>query len=37
VALANTAPSPERTELEAAMTELQAILEKEFRVKEEAD
>jgi Fe-S-cluster containining protein len=37
VALANTAPSPERTELEAAMTELQAILEKEFRVKEETD
>jgi Fe-S-cluster containining protein len=37
VALANTAPSPERTELETAMTELQAILEKEFRVKEEAD
>jgi Fe-S-cluster containining protein len=37
VVIANTAPSPERTELEAAMTELQAILEKEFRVKEEAD
>ena len=37
VALANTAPSPERTELEAAMTELQAILEKEFRVREEAN
>jgi len=35
VALANTAPSPERTELEAAMTELQAILEKEFRVSAE--
>ncbi len=37
VALANTAPSPERTELEAAMTELQGILEKEFRVREEAN
>jgi Fe-S-cluster containining protein len=37
VVIANTAPSPERTELEAAMSELQAILEKEFRVKEEAD
>jgi len=33
VALANTAPSLERTELEAAMTELQAILKKEFRVR----
>ena len=37
VALANTAPSLERTELEAAMTELQAILEKEFRVSDEID
>ena len=37
VALANTAPSPERTELEAAMAELQGILEKEFRVREEAN
>jgi Fe-S-cluster containining protein len=37
VALANTAPSIERTELEAAMTELQAILEKEFRVSDEID
>jgi hypothetical protein len=37
VVIANTAPSPERTELEAGMSELQAILEKEFRVKEEAD
>jgi Fe-S-cluster containining protein len=37
VALANTAPSHERTELEAAMTELQAILEKEFRVSDEID
>jgi len=37
VALANTAPSPERTELENAMNELQAILEKEFRVREEAN
>ena len=37
VVIANTAPSPERTELEAAMSELQAILKKEFRVKEEAD
>lgn len=37
VVIANTAPSPERTELEAAMTELQAILEKEFRVREEAN
>lgn len=37
VALANTTPSPERAELEAAMTELQGILEKEFRVKEEAN
>jgi Fe-S-cluster containining protein len=37
VVIANTAPSPERTELEAAMSELQAILEKEFRGKEEAD
>jgi len=36
VALANTVPSPERTELEAAMTELQAIIEKEFLVREEA-
>jgi hypothetical protein len=37
VALANTPPSLERAELEAAMTELQAILEKEFRVKEKTD
>jgi Fe-S-cluster containining protein len=37
VVIANTAPSPERTELETAMSELQQILEKEFRVKEEAD
>jgi len=37
VALANTAPSLERTELEAAMTELQAILEKEFRVSDGID
>jgi hypothetical protein len=37
VALANTVPCPERTELETAMSELQQILEKEFRVKEEAD
>jgi Fe-S-cluster containining protein len=37
VALANTTPSPERAELEAAMNELQAILEKEFRVREEAN
>ena len=37
VALANTAPCPERTELETAMSELQKILEKEFRVREEAD
>jgi Fe-S-cluster containining protein len=37
VVIANTAPSPERTEVEAAMSELQEILEKEFRVKEEAD
>jgi len=37
VALTNTTPSPERTELEAAMNELQAILNKEFRVKEEGD
>ena len=36
VALANTAPSAERTELETAMSELQIILEKEFRVREEA-
>jgi Fe-S-cluster containining protein len=34
VALANTSPSQERAELEAAMTELQAILDKEFRVRE---
>jgi len=37
VALANTVPSPERAELEAAMNDLNAILEKEFRVREEAD
>jgi Fe-S-cluster containining protein len=37
VALANTAPSSERADLEAAMCELQAILEKEFRVREEAN
>jgi len=37
VALANTTQSPERAELEAAMTELQGILKKEFRVKEQAD
>jgi hypothetical protein len=37
VALANTSPSPERAELEAAMNELQAILNKDFRVKEEGD
>jgi Fe-S-cluster containining protein len=36
VVIANTAPSPERTELETAMSELQAILEKEFRAREEA-
>jgi len=34
VALTNTTPSPERAELEAAMNELQAILNKEFRVRE---
>jgi Fe-S-cluster containining protein len=37
VALANTIPSQERTELETAMSELQIILEKEFRVREEAN
>ena len=37
VAITNTVPSQERTELEAAMTELQGILEKEFRVKVEKD
>ena len=37
VALANTAPCPERAELETAMRELQQILEKEFRVKEKTD
>ena len=37
VALANTSPSSERAELEAEMNELQAILNKEFRVKEEGD
>ena len=37
VAITNKVPSPERTELEAAMAELQAILEKEFRVREEAN
>jgi hypothetical protein len=37
VALANTTSSPERTELETAMSELQIILEKEFRVREEAN
>ena len=37
VAITNTVPSQERTELEAAMTELQGILEKEFRVREATD
>ena len=37
VALANTAPSQERTELESAMNELQQILEKEFRGKQAVD
>ena len=37
VALTNTTPSPERAELEAAMTELQAILKKEFRVSDGID
>jgi len=37
VALANTAPSLERTELETEMSELQKILEKEFRVSDETD
>jgi len=37
VVIANTAPSTERTELETAMSELQQILEKEFRVKDEAN
>ena len=37
VALSNSTLSTERTELEAAMNELQAILEKEFRVREEAN
>jgi uncharacterized protein len=37
VAITNAVPSPERAELEAAMTELQEILEKEFRVREATD